>query len=148
MLAIVRDGCYRIAMLTKAQGVPVTEMQACAQSCTAWLVSEGFTTSPVGADLLLFSMTDAVNQSAKANLVFSVFYWLWCSALPPVDGRRAAEKARVAANPGLAQDTASLYFGDTEHKLARKIRGLIRSIELLQGEVEVVTKRQRARALG
>jgi hypothetical protein len=134
-------------MPTKAQGVPVSEMQACARSCTAWLVAHGFTTGPVEPEVLLFSLTDAVNESAQGGLVMSIFYWLWCSALPPVDGRRANEKSRAAANPELPPEVASLYFGETEHELARKIRGIVRSIELLERDIAQVKKRQRSRVV-
>jgi hypothetical protein len=122
-------------------------MQACAQSCTAWLVAHGFTTGPVEPEVLLFSLIDAVNESAQGGLVMSIFYWLWCSALPPVDGRRAKEKSRAAANPGLPSEVASLYFGETEHELARKIRGIVRSIELLERDIAQVKQRQRSRVV-
>jgi len=134
-------------MPTKAKGVPVSEMQACARTCTEWLIAHGFTTAPVEPEVLLFSLTDAVNESVQGGLVLSIFYWLWCSALPPVDGRRAAEKSRAAANPELPQEVASLYFGETEHEVARKIRDILRSIELLERDVAHVKKRQRSRVI-
>lgn len=134
-------------MPTKAQEVPVSEMQACARSCAAWLVAEGFATGPVEPENLLFSLNDSVNDSAPGGLVLTVFYWLWCSALPPVDGRRAVAKSRAAANPRLPPGMASLYFGETERKLAGKIRGILRSIELLAPDITAATKRQRARVV-
>ncbi|MET0791106.1 MAG: hypothetical protein ABW061_06250 [Polyangiaceae bacterium] len=128
-------------MPTKAKGVPVSEMQACTRTCTEWLIAHGFTTAPVKPEVLLFSLTDAVNESVPGGLVLSIFYWLWCSALPPVDGRRAKEKSRAVANPQLPPEVASLYFGETEHELARKIRSIVRSIELLGRDIAHVKKR-------
>ena len=134
-------------MPTKAQGVPVEEMQACARSCAAWLVAKGFTTGPAEPEVLLFSLAETVNESVPGGLVLSIFYWLWCTAMAPVDGRRAAEKARAEANPELPRDTGDLRFGNTEHELAGKIRGIIRTIELLGDEVELVAERQRAQVV-
>jgi hypothetical protein len=148
-------------MPTKAKGVPVSEMVSGANGCAAWLVHAGFTTGPVDADGLLFALTPAVNESVQAGVVLTIFFWLWCNALPPVDGRRSAEKERVVSGPpghGRKRRTlmhagrrmtreafAGLHFGSMEHDLARKIRAVVRSIEALGEHVWLAADRQKER---
>lgn len=134
-------------MPTKAQAVPVSEMQACARSFADWFFEQGFTARRVGPEDLLLSLTDSMKESAQGCLVLSIFYWLWCSALPPVDGSRAAQQSLAAANPQLRPESANLYFGEMEHELARRIRGIVRSIEMLASDIAVVAKRQQARVV-
>jgi len=81
--------CQRVVLpTTKAQEVPVSEMQACARSCAPWLVGQGFTTWPVKPENLLFSV--AAPGDCPALL-----------SLSKTDGAQMRTEFRSSRVPGL-----------------------------------------------
>lgn len=126
-------------------------MKACADGLVKWLVDNEYTSGPCTTEDTLSNLDHVkVNESPEASVVRAAFVWLWCKALPPLDGRREAARKQLSnlePQPEMPDPAAfaDLQFGTAERQLAAKVRKVVASIEGLDGAVRAMADRDSAR---